>query len=215
MTLVFSGPLPAAELEADHKWWEIYEASFPIEEREPASVIYRSIEAGPGVALRIRQDRVTTGIATLHRLQEVPLAFCVYLAIAAQARGSGLGSSFFRHVANTAGPGGMVWEVEDPARARNSDEERQRVRRIQFFERAGGQLLDAPYCQPPLNGHEPVPMRLLWRAGASDAPLPDAARLIRAIYFEKYGAINGIDGEVLERLLATDPGSSGGRAFCG
>jgi len=203
MSIDFSDPLTISELTSDHGWWEIYRASFPIEEREPEAVILKSLEAGPGIALRARDEGKTVGIATLHRLSDVPIAFCVYIAITASFRGHGIGRRFFEHVSEVAREKqglGMIWEVEDPAIVKSEEEAHLRERRIQFFESLGGRLLPAGYLQPPLNGHPPVPMRLVWKPFSEEAP-PDISRVIRAIYFEKYGAINGIETGVLTRLL--------------
>ena len=56
--------------------------------------------------------------------------------------------------------------------------------------------------QPPVDGHTLVPMRLMFRP-ALGQELPAGAateNLIRAIYFEKYHAINKIPSSTLERL---------------
>jgi hypothetical protein len=77
------------------------------------------------------------------------------------------------------------------------------LRRIVFFERHGGELLKRTYLQPPLRGIVAVPMRLMFRpANGKGTPTPRIVEdLVRAIYLDKYEAINGIDRGILERLL--------------
>ena len=48
-----------------------------------------------------------------------------------------------------------------------------------------------------------VPMRLMFRPTEGEATMrPETVEaLVRAIYFDKYGAINGIDRSILDELL--------------
>ena len=204
----------AAALADDAAWWALYAQAFPPAEREPPEVIVRGLSLGVGVALRARAGGRTTGLATLHLLRNPPMVFLVYLAVATDARGGGLGSALFEQAwaegavrmnAGRRSPSGMVWEVEAPlATADLASIERQR--RIDFFRRRGGRLLDQAYLQPPIDGVAPVPMRLMYRpADGADARGPDVEALVRAIYFEKYGEVNGIDTHVLRALLNCDP----------
>jgi hypothetical protein len=96
----------------------------------------------------------------------------------------------------------LIWEVESIDQPAGCEELKNRERRIAFFRRHGGRLLLRPYFQPPVNGPVPVPMSLMYRAAEGDAA-PDAVlidRLVCAIYFEKYGAINGIPSDILHQL---------------
>jgi hypothetical protein len=82
-------------------------------------------------------------------------------------------------------------------------EELLRRRRVLFFQRQGGAILSRPYRQPPVNGTEPVPMQLMYRPSRG-VTMPDAATveaLVRAMYFEKYGWVNGIPSQTLQGLL--------------
>jgi len=75
--------------------------------------------------------------------------------------------------------------------------------RLRFFEKLGGHLLDVPYVQPPVDGRTLVPMRLMFRtaSGLSRINVAEANALTRAIYLEKYHAINQIPLATLEGLL--------------
>jgi hypothetical protein len=69
----------------------------------------------------------------------------------------------------------------------------------------GTTLLPYKYLQPPVNGSSVVPMHVMFRPGdegvTMEATNPSA--LIRAIYFEKYAAINQINSHLLEELWQT------------
>lgn len=202
----------AAELAGDRDWWRIYEDSFPTAEREPPEVVLRSLRASVGLAFRARQGGVTVGIATTHLLLQPPAVFLVYLAIDREQRQGGLGGTLLEYASEISArrleqrnstPLGLVWEVDDPAATVGAGEVLQRKRRMGFFQRHGGVELDRAYLQPPVNGPETVPMRLMFRANGSasvrDAEIVEG--LVRAIYFEKYAAINQVPVEILRALL--------------
>ena len=202
--MIFFESLTVAELLADSNWWRIYEESFPAHEREPAAVIATSLRQSVGVALRVRVDNVTGGLATLHLLREPAAVFLVYLAVAEQWRCREIGGQLFRAAwhegkarlrATGRQPTGMVWEVDPKA----GDGER----RMAFFRRHGGAVLTRPYWQPPIDGKGPVPLQLMFKPAAGGA-VPEVSlveALVRAIYFEKYHAVNGIDAACLESLV--------------
>jgi GNAT superfamily N-acetyltransferase len=181
----------------------------PADEREPRRVILASVAAGDAVLTRARRAETTVAFAVTHLLKRPPTAFLVYLAVAKEQRGGGIGSTLFEHAWSTAervaaGRGsdllGMIWEIDDPERAPDDPERQRRVKRREFFMRLGGTPLAAAYLQPPVNGPAPVPMRLMWR-GRPGRVSPPVQDLVRAIYFEKYGAANGIAAATLEGLL--------------
>lgn len=206
--LAFDTPL-AESAAADADLWAMYAESMPSEEREPREVILASVAAGDAVLARARRTTATVGFAVTHLLQHPPTAFLVYLAVATQQRGSGIGSRLFEYAWSTAqrvaaGRGigllGMTWEIDDPERAPEGAERQRRVKRRQFFARLGGEPLAVRYFQPPVNGPAAVPMLLMWR-GKPGTASPEVAELVRAIYFEKYGAANGVPAATLDRLL--------------
>jgi GNAT superfamily N-acetyltransferase len=179
--------------EPDERFWEIYDQSFPVEEREPRSVIVNAARAGVGRIARAHRDGVTVGVASAHLLKDA--LFLVYLAVDPALRGQGIGRALFDFVA--ADSSQVIWEVDRPELAPDANERLRRERRIGFFRRVGGEPLDHPYRQPPLGDDlPPVPMLLMARPRPSDI-----GALVRAIYFEKYGAQNGIAVATLEALL--------------
>jgi GNAT superfamily N-acetyltransferase len=199
------------EASSDLSIWQLYAAAFPAEEREPEKAILASMDRGAALLARARVDGKTAGFAVLHLLTKPAAAFLVYLAVSPQYRRRGIGSSLFgcaweraQHLASIRGTQlqGMVWEVDDPEQAQTSKEKQRRLVRIGFFQHLGARLLETNYFQPPVNGPCAVPMLLMYRSATGEHP-PAVSDLVRAMYFEKYGAANGIPAPTLRKLLAT------------
>ena len=106
----------ASALRADADFWSIYDASFPVAEREPPRVIIDSVERGVALAVRARRGTETIGLATTHLLTKPPASFLVYLAVSKEHRNLGLGPKLFEEVMR-GGPREAVWEVDHPERA--------------------------------------------------------------------------------------------------
>jgi len=199
------------DLCADKDWWRIYDYSFPATEREPPNVIVESLRRGVGIALRARREGVTFGLATIHILNKPPAVFLVYLAVAQGDRSQGTGGELLRSAWESGADYlsrrgskalGLIWEVDSPELDASDSEARRR--RVAFFQRHGGQMLARRYLQPPVNGTTAIPMSLMFTPAEDEAlPTPEVVEsLVRAMYFEKYAAINGIDTAVLEDLLS-------------
>lgn len=209
--LVFDSP-SADVLAADGAFWQLYDSAFPSTEREPRSVILETQRRGDGVVVRARRGGITVGVALAHLLRHLPVLFVVYLVVDQKFRSHHIGTTLFeklwtagmeRYAERRQEPAGMVWEVDIPERATSEHGFQQGRRRIAFFARLGGQVLPVRYFQPPVDGISPVPMHLMFRP-ALGLSLPDVAAqqaLVRALYFEKYHAANGIPEAVLQNLL--------------
>jgi GNAT superfamily N-acetyltransferase len=181
----------------DDEFWSLYDSAFPLEEREPRQVILDAARSGVGLITRAQEGGRTVGLASAHRLKDPAALFLVYLAVAPELRGQGVGQKLMEFTCDKSPH--LIWEVDRPELAEGAERLR-REKRVGFFRRCGGEPLARPYWQPPLDPSlPPVPMQLMAR------PLPDEAlteRLVRAIYFEKYGAQNHIAEPILEALLA-------------
>ena len=188
------------DLAGDAAFWEIYAGAFPPSERDPREVI--AATAGAGWVARTRSGGRTVAMASLQFLRAVPVGFLVYLAVAPGLKGQGLGGALLEWLRErAAGAEGLVWEV-DRVEAAEGDERLKRARRIRFFEAHGARRLAGPYLQPALDGRTVVPMDLLRLDGPEVSPEGFARAVTRAIYLEKYGALNGVDTGHLEDLLA-------------
>lgn len=208
--------VPRAEsLAADSGFWALYDATFPSSERDPHDVVLATIRENRGFAMRARTHERTCGLATAHLLRRPPVPFLVYLAVAPELRSHGVGGRLLERVwaharecyaaeRDAIEPEGLVWEVEIPERATDARDAGVRRRRIAFFERLGGRVCPGEYTQPPIDGATLVPMHLMFRPAPGRA-FPDAAAIAalkRALYFEKYEAMNHVPRATLERLLA-------------
>jgi GNAT superfamily N-acetyltransferase len=199
------------QLAADRDWWAIYEDSFPTNEREPEEVILKSLRSGDGMAFRARRGETTSGLATTHLLTDPAAVFLIYLAAARTERSHGIGAELFEAAwemgkdrLRTRGlsPRGLIWEVDPPEAT--AEDAANRERRIAFFRRRGGEILETPYLQPPVDRIAAVPMSLMFRTAEGEAPPAgqEVDALVRAIYYQKYGAVNGIDQQTLRELLS-------------
>ena len=162
--------------------------------------------------MRATVDGHTIGLAVGHVLRAAASTFLVYLAVDPDRRSKGVGRALFEETVRTGAaeleargstPRGTVWEIDDPSESADPTELAIRLRRRKFFENLSGRALATRYVQPPIDGRTEVPMQLMFRPSAGDS-VPTAretAALVRAIYFEKYRAMNGIPEGILERLL--------------
>jgi GNAT superfamily N-acetyltransferase len=198
-----------ADLEADPAFWDLYTTAFPPSETEPRAVVLATARPGTGWVARTRSGGRTVAMAALQFLEAEPVGFLVYLAVAPDLKGQGLGGELFeglRAKAEREHPDllGLVWEVDRLEDAAGEEGRRTRARRLRFFEAHGGRIAPGSYLQPAVDGTRVVPMHLFHRPFRE--PVPDPAtfplRLARAIYREKYGALNGISPLHLEDLLA-------------
>jgi len=206
--------LTAADLLRDRSWWEIYEEAFPLTELEPPHVIVNSLEMDVGLAVAVRANDSTIAIATAHLLKDPPSIFLVYLATTKIFRGRGCGGELLEYTWITGHQRlsdngyttmGLVAEVDAPDQSIDIEDRSIRERRIAFFARHGAELLPYSYTQPPVDGVNTVPMRLVFRPAEGHGQ-PDSAfseALVRAMYFEKYHAVNGIAEDSLTSLLTS------------
>jgi GNAT superfamily N-acetyltransferase len=200
------------ELEQNDSWIEILRKTMPEEEMEPTEVIVKGVRDRTGHAIGAHVRGAPAGLATVALLREPPVGFLVCIAADPKMHNQGIGTALFQKAyqetlkslsAEGRDPQGLVWEVDDiDAKELTPAEYERRRRRIAFFQKQGGILLDRRYVQPPLmEGGNPVPMRLMIRPEGTWTLTPEKINeIIRAMHWEKYGAINGIRDEVLLRM---------------
>lgn len=202
--------LDERSLAGDAGWWELYAEAFAPEEREPRAVILKGVRSGAALAVSAEQDGRTAGLAVVHLLRRPPAVFLVYLAVSLELRGQGSGSELLRYALRAGSEAlslvhacAWVCEVTSPGVDATEEQRVYHHRLLRFYARHGGQVLAQPYVQPPVDGRTIVPMTLVF-GPAPGASLPDEAEtdaLIRAIYREKYGAVNGIPEAQLDECL--------------
>jgi GNAT superfamily N-acetyltransferase len=123
--------------EAETRFAEIYEASFPPSERDETADLIASIAAGERLCFLARIDGVVVGLAVVFRLSGPSVAFLEYLAVAPSERNAGIGSSMFAHLETHLSAGGedavgVLLEVDPPEEA-DGAERVLRERRVDFY----------------------------------------------------------------------------------
>ncbi|HEY9856739.1 MAG TPA: GNAT family N-acetyltransferase [Stenomitos sp.] len=204
--------IDAATLSQDLDWWALYDASFPSCEREPRTAILDSIGTGRAIALRAVLHGATVGLGVAYLLKGMPFVFVAYLAVSDEARGHRLGARlmdwmFAIGTLRLKRLGlecrGLVLEAEDPHLAVSDEARAERLKRLGFFEKLGARVLPTPYVQPAIDGESEVPLNLLVIDRDPRKPFAnlEGPELIRAMYFEKYAPVNGIDPPTLASLM--------------
>jgi GNAT superfamily N-acetyltransferase len=168
---------------------EIYDASFPRNERHARSVIEERMERKLYRLFIGQKDGETVLMALFYPLKGSQFVLFDYMAVATSHRDKGFGTQFLKSMSKTIGLGKrhLVLEVEDP---RSGEDKDQRVRRIEFYERQGAKMLkDVRYIMPPLFGPTPTDMVLFVWPGPEDGkmPGPTVKKIILQVYRELYG----------------------------
>jgi len=159
-----------------HAWREIYEASFPVNERM-SEVHFLGVlaeKAGGGAAdehlLVLRSDGADEppiGIGYYEYDRELAVGFLWYLATQPGLRNQGHGSRFYAAICRQLAESGarmMVFEVEIPQRAggEGGQESEWAQRRIDWYQRQGASLLNGiQYFQSVDTGVPPTEMWLM------------------------------------------------------
>jgi GNAT superfamily N-acetyltransferase len=172
--------------EAETRFAEIYEVSFPPSERDETADLIASIAAGERLCLLARRDGVVVGFAVLFSLYEPALAFLEYMAVAPRERNAGIGGSILKdlqtHLRAVGDSLGIVLEVGPPEEA-EGEERTLRERIVGFYLRHGAAVVEcAPRYRAPNLVHEDetVNFTLLWLPLAGEAPAELTGRLLRS-----------------------------------
>lgn len=132
---------------------EIYEASFPAEERREYDDLLQvfSTETGVDISLYTEGEDV---IGFIIYWNFSGFVYVEHFAVNPAERNKGVGSRIMSEfIGRNALP--VVLEVEIPR-------EESSCRRVSFYRRIGFHLYESEYIQPPYNfGKKPVPMRLM------------------------------------------------------
>jgi GNAT superfamily N-acetyltransferase len=194
----------------DEAWWAIYRQAFPANELEPKEVLLKGLKTGATLSLRVRDaiTRTTIGIAHGQFLHGFKAFMLIYIAIAKDYRGRGIGRYFFKDIehkidsAPQALHRGLVFEVDSPDHSISETETILAWQRIRFYQTLGYHLQNIHYYQPALSpNQQSVPMYLM-------GPQPSLSKaqqqaLVKSIYFEKYsteGGVSQVDSEYIASL---------------
>lgn len=133
----------------------LYEQSFPVEERRPWALIAKPSKKDSPKLFAILADGHIAGMLTLWTFDH--FAYIEHLAVNPDLRGKGVGSEAIREIAEKVGMKPIVVEIEPP-----TDTHPDTLRRHDFYSRLGFQTIATDYIQPPYAAALPsVPMHLL------------------------------------------------------
>ncbi len=134
-----------------HSCWELYQSSFPEEERRDHAYQLAALECEEYHFAAILKDEDVVGLMAWWSFDS--LIYIEHFAIMESCRSHGYGKEylcdFVRHIGKP-----ILLEVEPPT-------EDIRKRRIGFYERLGFHLNEHDYAQPPYRGDEFVPLMLM------------------------------------------------------
>ena len=140
---------------------KLYHSSFPDNERQTEETIISRIESGNSRLFAGIFNEQVVSMGILWNFSTIDFVLLDYLAVDEKMRQQGLGSRFFRFLAEVVclENKSMVLEVEDPAFGENHTE---RKKRVLFYLKNGAFLLqDVPYILPPLDNTTPTHMLLM------------------------------------------------------
>ena len=168
---------------------EIYDASFPRNERHARSVIEERLDRKLYRLFIGQKDGQTVLMALFYPLRGSPFVLFDYMAVAEGHRGIGLGTQFLRGLSKTIklGKRHLVLEVEDPRFGDNKD---QRRKRIELYKRQGAKMLKGVrYIMPSLFGPTPTEMVLFIWPGPKAGKMPGSTvkKVVLQVYRELYG----------------------------
>lgn len=178
---------------------ELYEASFPDDEREPTYKFNRWIKPAPpdedpNFLLGAFEGDALQGFLFYSFFHEPCFAFFVYIAVQPKARGKGIASALFeageRHCRELADQAGaefvaVVGEVERIEDALDDGDRQRRVLRLKLFDKLGLSVLSPGYTQPALtDDSEPVPLNLMWKPTSARAAGREIALAFYRLVFE-------------------------------
>jgi GNAT superfamily N-acetyltransferase len=189
------GLLPFVGLDAEHQAAvrHVYESSFPLALRAP----WEEITAGRAdeqlLVLLDDGSRETppVGLVLVRHLGTTSFSFLRYFVVDAQRRGRGHGSRLWSTLVDElrkAERTMLLLDVEDPdGRPDDSPERRDDLRRIDFYQRHGAEMLAVRQYAPPDHGQDSEEPRLLLMGAALGEPVPALRDAVTAVYRDRYG----------------------------
>jgi ribosomal protein S18 acetylase RimI-like enzyme len=166
----------------------IYETSFPPAERQDFDAYAQRITDGARWFFGAFRDDALIGLATFVPNVAPQIHLLEFLAIASDARSSGIGGALLDETTRALAADCLL-EVESDDEC--APEERDwRQRRIRFYERHGAQIVtDLNYLMPCADGQSTLPMKLMWLSPRGSA-VPRGEKLracVNGIYTCCYG----------------------------
>ncbi len=175
-------------------WLDLYEVSFPPQERVLVSDHLRVlIEKASGrdrdayLLAAVNEAGDLIGMIRCHLVSECRVAHLWYLAVVPDMRSKGIGAICYNEVrerSRQAGMRAMLFEVDIPELAGSEEAEAPARRRIAFYRRQGAYLLGGIDYMQSIGPHQaPVPMHIMAHPFNAIDP-EEAFELARALFGE-------------------------------
>ena len=134
--------------------WEIYEASFPVDERRPLSAhLQTQSDSRYTFTPLLDEARIVVGVLGYWRFES--FTFLEHIAISSTCRGTGIGTSTVKGLQDAAHLP-LILETELP------EMNAQAPKRIRWYESLGFHSNQQDYVQPAYAKHQnPVPSRIM------------------------------------------------------
>ncbi|WP_016699156.1 GNAT family N-acetyltransferase [Actinoalloteichus spitiensis] len=187
-------PVSALSAEAMARLRHVYENGFAEHLRAPFTEVVDSGRRDEEALALVDGHGTPLGLAVLRHLGDTRWTYLRYLVVDESQRGRGIGAVLWKSMTSRLAAGGrtrLLWDVEDPEEdGLDEAEELVRRRRIRFYERQDGVLLQVEgYLTPhgPPGGRTQWdPMRLMTArlVAGEEAHLRD---LVVAVYRHRWG----------------------------
>lgn len=171
---------------------EIYVANIPENERTPFDELKAMLDQKTRelFVAEVKDHVVAFGfVAHLkNAIKDVNLYYLAYMAVEAGNHGKGIGSRYFQGMCkilkSRADAEGLVFEMESDA-VGSKEEKVVRKRRVEFYQRNGGLLLDVPSYKVPLfeagGNFTAIPALLTWCPFDKVQPPPTRKKILQII----------------------------------
>lgn len=124
-----------------HELKDIYkriQADFAFGEYPPYDVLHMHLEKGIQEGLIFYRDEQACAYAVCAAHDEKDFVLVSLFAVFQEFRGQGIGTAFLGELCDTySARQGIIVEVEKPEDAQNNEERQKRLKRIEFYKRAG------------------------------------------------------------------------------
>lgn len=159
---------------------QLYEESFPIEERRDTSEWLLQNEQNPLFnILCIKQDQNFQGILSYWTFGS--FYYVEHFAITSQHRGAGIGSAALEVFTTARTQHPIIFEVEP-------DTDETTHRRILFYKKHRFEIVDRPYLQPPYHkGSSPLPLNIM--CNNVDFAIRNFSYIVKTLHSQVYNYI--------------------------
>ncbi|MCP9766312.1 GNAT family N-acetyltransferase [Lacihabitans sp. LS3-19] len=195
------------ELETFKEVFEIYESSFPANERQPIETLKIRLKINKEVLFAAKLNNKVVGIGFLFDLLGSDFLLLDYLAVKHNHRGNQVGERLFKQLKEYANnqKKHLLMEVDDPE---FGEDKELRIKRIAFYQKNGALVLqNVKYILPALDGTESTNQILMLVPYLSKSQFSgfEIKELVKLLYSELYG-IDG-DDEGLSAIIKSINGS--------